>query len=268
MSNTLLLRVGRFAVVAALLTPSVADAQMTPTAAPVPGQIVAAKRMFISNAGSESYGAQSYFSQTNYDGGPDRFYNQFYAAMKQWGHWELADAPADADVVGEVRFLRPIVDQITVGAATNQTLYDPQLTLTIVDPKTRVTLWSLTEHIEPARTRVGDNQNFDQAVARVVDRTRLLSAGTTLSSTDGHTLSIYDAAPPGAIALARTQQRAMKIFGGASLGVLAGMTLGANTLPGHDTGVGPSRSGMLGYALAGAVVGGLAGWLWSSVTEP
>jgi hypothetical protein len=268
MSNTLLLRAGGLAMVAALLMPPLAHPQTTPSAAPVPGQIIAAKRLFISNAGSESYGAEGYFRLTKYDGGPDRFYNQFYSAIREWGHYELTDAPTDADIVGEVRFLSPIVNQVIERRETSEPVYDPQLKLAIVDPKTRVTLWSLTEHIEPARSREGDNRNFDQAVARIVDRTRMLSSGTTLSSADGRPLTIYDAAPVGAIERERLEQRSMKIAGGAALGVLAGMSIGANSLPGHDTGIGPSRTAMLGYGVAGAVVGGLVGWLWSSVTEP
>ena len=31
-------------------------------------------------------------------------YNEFYAAMKSWGRYELVSSPADADMVFEIRF--------------------------------------------------------------------------------------------------------------------------------------------------------------------
>src|SRR5438067_5922717 len=40
--------------------------------APVPGQLLDARTVFVGNGGSESYGADSYFRLTRYDGGPDR----------------------------------------------------------------------------------------------------------------------------------------------------------------------------------------------------
>src|SRR4051812_42488140 len=144
--------------------------------APVPNQFLAATRMFISNSGSETYGSESYFRLTRFDGGPDRFYNQFYNAMKAWGRYELTGSPAEADVVGEVRFTSPVVEQnaVLVGDQSHSDpVFDPQLHLTILDPKSRVPLWSLTEHIQPGRGREADNKNFDQAVARLVERTKL-----------------------------------------------------------------------------------------------
>lgn len=71
-----------------------------PAPAPVPVQIATAQRAFVSNAGGESF--ENVIDQTVFDGGPDRPYNQFYAAMKNWGRYNLVSSPADADVVFEV----------------------------------------------------------------------------------------------------------------------------------------------------------------------
>ena len=49
----------------------------------------------------------------------------------------------------------------------------------ILDPQTRIILWSLTEHIAPARTMNGANKNFDIAVDRIVARVKGLVAGDT-----------------------------------------------------------------------------------------
>lgn len=60
-------------------------AQQSPDtpAAPVPVQIASARKVFISNAGQES-SFRAVHDQW-YSGGPNRTYNQFYAAMKDWG---------------------------------------------------------------------------------------------------------------------------------------------------------------------------------------
>jgi hypothetical protein len=64
--------------------------------APVPSPIAAAKKVFISNAPGNNLPAAF--------GGPDRTYNEFYAAMKGWGHYELVAAPSEADLILEISF--------------------------------------------------------------------------------------------------------------------------------------------------------------------
>ena len=49
-------------------------------AAPVPPLILTAKKVFIANGG----GDESLFDSPQYRGGPDRLYNEFYAAVKSW----------------------------------------------------------------------------------------------------------------------------------------------------------------------------------------
>jgi len=271
MSSTRSRRIAGVVVAAALVSFSTADAQLTSpgVTAPVPGQILTAKRVFISNAGSESYGSQTYFRLTKYDGGPDRLYNQFYSAIKIWGRYELLDSPADADVVYEVRFTSPIVDKQTA----HDLVYDPQLNVTIVDPKTRVALWSLTEHIQPARNRQGDNRNFDQAVARLVERTRMLASGS-VASTDASPQTIVDMAPVGAVETARFQEHWQHTLTGSVLGSVAGSLIAWAT-------VRPSCSGGFSCATAdgiaserrtfhrrftvavgGTITGAFIGWFW------
>src|SRR5262245_20084212 len=64
--------------------------------APVPSSIAAARKVFISNAPGASL--------PKYFGGPDRTYNEFYAAMKGWGHYEIVAVPSDADLILEISF--------------------------------------------------------------------------------------------------------------------------------------------------------------------
>src|SRR5207302_11068504 len=62
--------------------------------APLPSQIYTSKKVFVSNGGDETLG--------DYSGGPDRAYNQLYAALKGWGPYEPVSAPADAELVFEI----------------------------------------------------------------------------------------------------------------------------------------------------------------------
>ena len=71
--------------------------------APVLLQIVAAQKVFISNAGGESF--ESVIDETVFNGGPDRPYNQFYASMKNWGRYQLVSSPTNADLVVEISWV-------------------------------------------------------------------------------------------------------------------------------------------------------------------
>src|ERR1700674_1223893 len=97
-------------------------------AAPVPAQIGIAKRIFISNAGEEAFFLLP--KDAIYRGGPNRAYNQFYAAMKSWGRYELVSAPADADLIFDIGFTDKYEIRFLVS----------QLRLLMLDPKTHVAL--------------------------------------------------------------------------------------------------------------------------------
>ena len=77
-------------------------------------------------------------------GGPDRSYNQFYAAIKSSGRYELVGSPAEADLIFEIEFRMPTAEP-HAEADRRETLvpvaFDPQVRLAIRDPKTNVVLW-------------------------------------------------------------------------------------------------------------------------------
>ena len=75
-------------------------------AAPVPAQIITSTKVFISNAGADSTSLTALRNAEE----PDQPYNELYAAMKSWGRYELVAAPADADLVFEIRFTAPLTD--------------------------------------------------------------------------------------------------------------------------------------------------------------
>ena len=145
---------------------SLANSQQPKAAspAPVPTQITAAKKVFVSNAGGVSFG--TVFEEVVFNGGPDRPYNQFYSAMKSWGRYELVTTPADADLILKVRW-----------ALSDTGLKLPvlgQLDVEITDPKANATLWTLDEYVRGAILLGNRDKNFDRAMNTIVDRMKKL----------------------------------------------------------------------------------------------
>jgi len=141
--------------------------------APIPAQILSATKVFVANGG----GDESRDEGASYSGKPDRAYNEFYAAMKTWGRYELVASPADADLVFEIsltvfQFQRERVME------DNATAYDPQLRLVIRDVKTQQVLWGLTEHPQTAVLKNNRDNNFEHALAAIVAEVkRIAGAG-------------------------------------------------------------------------------------------
>ena len=129
--------------------------------APVPAPIFTAKKIFISNASGETD-----FSPRRYSGLPGRTYNQFYAALKAWGRYEIVLDPADAQLVFELRLTAP-----TVGSGRDS-LPRPEFHLVIQDLKTRVALWTFTEYLD---SRYDNNESFDRAMAKLVEDVQKLA---------------------------------------------------------------------------------------------
>ncbi|MFZ0816337.1 MAG: hypothetical protein WAM78_12510 [Candidatus Sulfotelmatobacter sp.] len=149
-----------------------AEQSKGPATAPVPPQIAAAQKVFISNAGGSSLDA--ILDETIFNGGPDRPYNQFYAAMKSWGRYELVSSPADADLVLEISW-----------SLTDTGLRLPvlgQLRLVIIDPKTHITLWNITEYVQGAMLLGNRDKNFDEAMTTVVNRLKILAVPTAATA--------------------------------------------------------------------------------------
>jgi hypothetical protein len=131
--------------------------------APVPAQISTAKKVFISNAGQEVNPRAGVLGK--YSGGPDRAYNQFYAAMKGWGKYDLVASPGDADLVVEISFLQPIVWGNLVDSGPKD---DAHFRLVILDPRSRIVLWAFTEHVAWANRQSNRDKNFDEALQMIV----------------------------------------------------------------------------------------------------
>ena len=149
--------------------------------APVPSPIAAAKKVFISNAPGNSLPASF--------GGPDRTYNEFYAAMKGWGHYELVAAPSDADLILEISFtstLSGVGGTSTSGCiSSNYT----ELRLVILDPRMHVPLWWFNEEVNPKisfghRPEKAVDSAFSRSTAILVDDVKKLVSEPAIGASD------------------------------------------------------------------------------------
>ena len=152
-------------VLFALTLGGTAQQAKSPAPAPIPPQILAAHKVFVSNGGGESF--EAVIGQTVFDGGLDRPYNQFYEAMKDWGRYELVSSPSDADLVFEVSW-----------ALSDTGLKLPvlgQIRVLVIDPKTHITLWVFTQYVRGAMLLGNRDKNFDVAMTTVVNHMKLLA---------------------------------------------------------------------------------------------
>jgi hypothetical protein len=119
---------GEWYEASACFAASVCAIAQDPAPAPIPLQITAGKRVFISNATGES--------NLPPDVG-DTTYNQFYASLKSWGRYELVSTPADADLVFEIRY-EILFGPVDVMGGSGGSAKFPQIRLSILDPKTHI----------------------------------------------------------------------------------------------------------------------------------
>jgi hypothetical protein len=131
--------------------------------APVPPLLYSAKKVFISNAGADSGLFPHPFS-----GDPDRAYNEFYAAVRAMGKYDLVMDPELADVVFELQLNAPSgpQDPNKQNGASDPL---PMLRLVIYDGKTHYILWALTESIDPANLQKTHDRNFDMALRTLAE---------------------------------------------------------------------------------------------------
>jgi len=126
----------------------IAEEPPGPPPAPVPSQILAAKKIFISNGGEDIW--------LDYDPkhDPSLTYHEFYADIKSWGKYELVSTPTDADVVFEIRL---VFQERTC-----------KLRLLILDPKSHITHWTLNQVANAANRDATARKNFDKAMNALV----------------------------------------------------------------------------------------------------
>jgi hypothetical protein len=88
-------------------------------------------------------------------GGSDLAYDAFYAAMKNWGKYQIVGSPDEADLIVELAYhvehggTRVWSSTDTYNGTTqvhSAQIVDPQLVLRIYDAKTKNSLWETIDH--------------------------------------------------------------------------------------------------------------------------
>ena len=134
--------------------------------APLPAQILSARRVSIAYSGGENL---SLPLMTVFSGKSDRVYNEFYALMKEWGRYELVTSPAEADLVFQIGQEFSSLRAPEIG----------RVRLDIRDPRSNVLLWSLHEYVQAAMFKGHRGENLKKAMAVIVDGVKDLTAPPT-----------------------------------------------------------------------------------------
>ena len=135
------------------------QAQQSPStpAVPLPTQLLTAHSVFVSNGGGSNY-------FNIFTGGPDRAYTTFYGDLERANRYQIVGSPEQADLVFAIRAIAPAVGD--VGDVT----YNPQLVLSIFDPKTSTLLWTTSVNVRALGTQKRRDNQFDQCVAVLMDK--------------------------------------------------------------------------------------------------
>jgi hypothetical protein len=154
----------RIVLLGAQLSAGAAFAQQSAAAptAPIPPAILAAKKIFVSNAGGDSGLFPSPFR-----GDPSRGYNQLYAGLKANGKYQLVSDPAQADLVLELQLTAPNgpANGSKVNGSSNPV---PMFRLAVYDARTHYILWAFTQSIDIAFLQKTHDRNFDEALTALL----------------------------------------------------------------------------------------------------
>jgi hypothetical protein len=151
--------------------PAPSSAPALSSHAPVPAQISASHTVFLSNLGADA----------SFPVDATRAYNDIYKALATWGRYQLVSSPDQADLIFQ---LRGVSTLSTYGANDSvYTVNNPAFQLTIVDPRSNVTLWTITSPVALA----GSKQTWARWLA--ISETNLVSrikvvAGEQLAPTE------------------------------------------------------------------------------------
>jgi hypothetical protein len=150
-----------------------------PPQAPVPTQIAAAHTIFLVNNGTDA----------NFPLAANDAYNQVYAALQAWGHFQLVSSPDQADLVFQLRGIAPVTG-VTGDRSGVYSINSPAFQLAIKDPKTNVTLWTINSPVEVAGNKAARAHWLNIAVTNLVSRVKVL-ANQPLNETETADLTTY-----------------------------------------------------------------------------
>lgn len=145
-------------------------------AAPVPAPLHTAQNLFVANAGMDAFSLQAFdelgLSKTN-------TYDSLYSTIESWKTEKLVSAPADADLILDVRCTAPFIsnhDGWRFQHILANTTWQFQIELTIYDAKTHFLLWTLTQPVRPANLTGTWHKNIAAANAALAGQLQALLA--------------------------------------------------------------------------------------------
>jgi hypothetical protein len=144
-----------------VLVPMFVAAQVA-ASAPIPVPILNAKKVFVGNSGTD-LNAQANGNAFSQDLGV-KAYESFYQGLQAWGHYQLVDNPADADLVFEIG-VRSQWQDGSHNIAGNTLRFD----VLVLDAKTHFTLWRFVEGFDYFGPReAGREKNFNRHMEHLI----------------------------------------------------------------------------------------------------
>ena len=151
-------------LVALVASPAIgAEALSALPAAPVPIQVLSAKKVFLSNLGADAEATVAFLNIAN----PDTAYNGFFAAMKSLGQYDLTATPGESDLILEFRVTAA---QLSSGSFIQYLAY---LNLSVVDTKSHYVLWTLRS---PLKVTKQIDEDVKVSVATLINSMKSLTA--------------------------------------------------------------------------------------------
>jgi hypothetical protein len=156
--------------------PVLAHAQQPAPAAPVPAPILSAQKVFVANGGVDLVSSTVLTRDGRAASDP---YNAIYAALKDWGHWQLLSTPDGADLVLVVRLSAPVVEY----SSGTPLVYAPQLQLTLLDGKSAIPLWTILQPISSAFKKATWEKNYADGIEGAVQQLKTVASGAAQQAT-------------------------------------------------------------------------------------
>jgi hypothetical protein len=119
----------------------------------------------------------------NFPASPDAAYNLVLSKLQNWGHFQLVDNIAQADLVLQLRdaVKTSVVDDANDPATT--VYYIPSFQITIADPTTLSPIWTVSTSVPTALKAKNESTLLSAAAENVVSQLKLL-VGDTLTTQD------------------------------------------------------------------------------------
>jgi hypothetical protein len=141
-------------------------------AGPVQARIAFAHNILLTSVGTSP----------NFPIDSGQIYNDITAGLQSWGHYNLVSSQDQADLIFQLRAVAP-VSNLYAGHGYVYSTHSPAFILTIVEPKTQLTLWTITSPVY----FYGKKQVFAHwialSVANLVSRIKVV-AGQPLSTVE------------------------------------------------------------------------------------